>query len=81
MRRRAYIIGIVVMGLTATAVRTTPAYSRLASSARCFQAYVRGLHETGNTLSPIERIVFSLILQDNNSSGGEKAGVSPEHHS
>jgi hypothetical protein len=62
MIRRAYIIGVLTAALTATAVRTTPAYDKLASSAANFRHYFRDLKGAGNSLSPVERFVFSLVL-------------------
>ena len=62
MIRRAYIIGVVALGLTVTAVTSTPVYCRVASSAQSFQRYFRDLNQAGNSLSPIERFVFSLVL-------------------
>jgi hypothetical protein len=62
MTRKAYIIGILALALTATAVRTGPAYGRLVSSAQSFQHYFRDLKGAGTSLSPVERFVFSLVL-------------------
>ena len=64
------MIGIVAMGLTVTAVHTSPAYSRIVSSAQKFQQYCRDLKQAGTSLSPIERFVFSLVLA--NSAGSER---------
>ena len=64
MIRRAYIIGVVALGLTVTAVATTPVYCRVVSSAQSFQRYFRDLNQAGNSLSPIERFVFSLVLSN-----------------
>jgi hypothetical protein len=64
MIRRAYLIGVVALGLTVTTVATTPVYCHVASSARNFQRYFRDLNQTGNSLSPIERFVFSLVLSN-----------------
>jgi uncharacterized membrane protein len=64
MIRRAYIIGVVALGLTVAAVATTPVYCRVASSAQSFQRYFRDLNQAGNSLSPIERFVFSLVLSN-----------------
>jgi hypothetical protein len=60
--RRAYITGIVALGLTLVALRTAPSYTRLVSSTQTFQHYLQDLKGTGKSLSPIERFVFSLIL-------------------
>ena len=62
MTRKACIIGILTVGLMATAVRNAPVYGQLASSAQSFQHYFQDLKGAGASLSPVERFVFSLIL-------------------
>ena len=64
MIRRAYIIGIMALGLTASAALTSPAVGRFVSSAHSFRRHFRELKNSGSSLSPLERIVFSLILID-----------------
>jgi hypothetical protein len=59
--RRKCIIGLVALGLTATAAVRTPGYCRIYSSARSFGQYFKDL-KAGSSLSPVERFVFSLIL-------------------
>lgn len=54
------MIGLVALGLTATAVHA-PAYDQIRSSARSFGQYFKDL-KAGSSLSPIERFVFSLVL-------------------
>ncbi|MGA9627900.1 MAG: hypothetical protein WBL65_11100 [Bryobacteraceae bacterium] len=62
MTRKAYIIGILTVGLMATAFRNAPAYGRLVSSAQSFQHYFQDLKGADASLSPVERFVFSLVL-------------------
>jgi hypothetical protein len=62
MIRRAYIIGILALGLTAGAVHTPPLVSRFVSSAQSFRYYYRDLKEAGTSMNPMERFVFSLFL-------------------
>jgi hypothetical protein len=62
MRRKAYIIGILALGLTATTVSTSPAFDRFVSSAQCFRHYFRDLKKRGASLSTVERFVFSFVL-------------------
>ena len=62
MTRKAYIIGILTVGLMAAAFRSAPAYGRLVSSAHSFQHYFQDLKGAGASLSPVERFVFSLVL-------------------
>ena len=66
MIRRVYIIGIIVLGLSATAGYTSPVLQRVVSSARSFGHYFRDLQNAGSSLSPIERFVFSLVLANTN---------------
>jgi hypothetical protein len=64
--RRSLIIGLVALGLTATAVHV-PAYQRICSSAQNFRHYFKDLKSAGSSLSPIERFVFSLVLANTKS--------------
>jgi hypothetical protein len=61
VKRRAYIVGALVIGLLATTPRAIPAYGRVATSAARFHQYFRDLKQA-NTMGPIERFVFSLVL-------------------
>jgi hypothetical protein len=60
--RRVHIIGILALGLMVTAVSTAPAYGRLVCSAQNFRRYFQDLNKAGNSLNPIERLVFSLVM-------------------
>jgi hypothetical protein len=60
------------------AARTTPVYGKLAASARTFQRYVSRLKTTGDSLSPIERFVFSLILADSDSPHNQTPDTAPQ---
>jgi len=62
MIRRAYIIGIMALTLSAGAVHTLPVLGRVVSSAQSFRYYFRDLKQAGTSISPIERFVFSLVL-------------------
>jgi hypothetical protein len=79
MTRRAYIIGILTVGLMATAVRTAPAYGRLVSSAQSFQHYFQDLKGAGSSLNPVERFVFSLVLANTRTAQPEQPGTVLEH--
>ncbi len=70
MMKRTYITAVLALGLTALAVRSTPVYGKFVSSTRTVQRCLRGMRAEGNSLSPVERLVFSLILTD---SGAECA--------
>ena len=61
MKRKAFTIGFVALGLTAVSV-ISPAYTRIAASAQSFQHYFRDLDQSGSSLSTVERVVFSLVL-------------------
>jgi hypothetical protein len=60
--RRIHIIGILALGLIAGAVSTAPAYGRLVCSAQNIQKHFRDLRQSGDSLNPIERLVFSLVM-------------------
>ena len=74
MTRKAGIIGILTVGLMATAIHTAPAYGRLVSSAQSFQHYFQDLKGAGNSLNPVERFVFSLILANTRTPRPDQAG-------
>ena len=50
------------MGLALAALQGSPAWGALASSARHFEQCLRGIRDTSNALSPMERVVFGLVL-------------------
>jgi hypothetical protein len=52
---------VLVIGLLAVTGQTAPAYFRVVSSAARFQQSFRDLKQA-DTMSPIERFVFSLVL-------------------
>jgi hypothetical protein len=78
MTRKAYIIGILTVGLMATAFRSAPAYGRLVSSAQSFQHYFQDLKGAGASLSPVERFVFSLVLANTRAPRPEQPGTALE---
>jgi hypothetical protein len=48
--------------LAVNVAQTSPAYCRIADSARNFQRYYNDLKQGDNSLNPFERFVFSLVL-------------------
>jgi hypothetical protein len=62
VKRGAYIIGVLAVVLTVNVAQTSPAYCRIANSARNFQRYYNDLKQGDNSLNPLERFVFSLVL-------------------
>jgi hypothetical protein len=60
MKRRASIFGTLAV-LAILAMNPGPV-SRAVSSARNFERCFRDLRSAGTSLSPIERLVFSLVL-------------------
>lgn len=60
--RRACMIGAMAAGLALTAAQTAPVYCRLAASARAVRQHLREFERTGQDLSPVERLMFSLLL-------------------
>jgi hypothetical protein len=55
MIRRAYIIGTVTLGLMLTVAHSSPTWQN-------FQRYYHDLAGSRTSLSPVERVVFSLVL-------------------
>lgn len=79
MIRKAYIIGIMALGLAAGAAHTSPVFGRFVSSAQSFQSYYRNLKQAGTSMSPIERFVFSLVLANPKVPQAQIQGAAPEH--
>jgi hypothetical protein len=73
VKRRAYIIGLLVLLLAVNAIQTSPAYSHIVHSAQNFQRYYNDLKQGDNPLNPIERVLFSLVLA--NSKNPEQTAV------
>jgi hypothetical protein len=63
VRRKATIIGIVAMLLTAASAGYSPVYGRAVSSVHSFQRIFGDLKQA-DSMSPIERFVFSLVLSN-----------------
>jgi hypothetical protein len=61
VRRKATIIGILAIMLTAAATETSPAYTRIVSSVRSFQHNFGDLKKA-ESMNSIERFAFSLVL-------------------
>jgi hypothetical protein len=59
MIRKASIAGTVTVGLALAALQGSPAFL---SSARRFEQCFRGIRDTSRALSPVERLVFGLVL-------------------
>lgn len=78
MTRKAYIIGILTVGLMATAARNTPAYGRLVSSAQSFEHYFQNLKGADASLNAVERFVFSLILANTRTPRPDQSGTVQE---
>lgn len=76
--RRTYLIATLVLGLTATAMRTSPAYGRFVVSAHNFQQYYHQLKGSDGAVTSWQRFFFSLVLAN-----GEPERHSPavQHHS
>jgi len=81
MIRKAYIIGIMAVGITAGAVHTSPVFGRFVSSAHSFQSYYRDLKQANSSMSPIERFVLSLVLANPNATQTQIQGAPPAHRS
>jgi hypothetical protein len=61
MKRKAYAIGLLATALAVVAV-VPSCYTRFTTSRQNFQQYFRDLDPAGNSLNPVERFVFSLVL-------------------
>ena len=61
MKRKAYAMGFLALGLTIAAAIPFSS-GRIATSRRNFQEYFRDLDPAGSSLNPVERFVFSLVL-------------------
>ena len=74
VKRRAYIVGTLVVMLAAHVAQTSPAYGRIVHSAQNFQRYYNGLKQDGASLNPVERFVFSLVLANSKAPEQTAAG-------
>jgi hypothetical protein len=61
VRRKATIIGILAILLTAATAGHSPAYERVVSSVRSIQQNFGDLRKA-DSMNPVERFVFSLLL-------------------
>jgi hypothetical protein len=61
VRRKATIIGILAILITAATAGHSPAYVRAVSSVRSIQRNFGDLRKA-DSMNPVERFVFSLIL-------------------
>ena len=81
MKRKGRIVGLVAVALMATAVRTTPVYDRLMTSARSVQHYLGNLRDSESTLSPLERFVFTLVLSNAKAPQADQQVAAPQRRS
>jgi hypothetical protein len=79
MRQKRMIVGILAAGLTLAAAVAAPEYPKIESSAHSFQQYFQAMQGTGDSLGPVERFVFSLILANFKTSHTGKPATVPEH--
>ena len=63
VRRKAAIIGTLAILLTAATAGHSPVYGRAVSTVRNFQRNFGDLKKA-NSMSPLERFVFSLLLSN-----------------
>jgi len=56
------MIGTVAVAMAFAAVHGSPAYGRAANSARNFRHYFSDLKSADDSLNPLQRFVFSLML-------------------
>ena len=67
MIRKVFVVGILASGMVLVGVQPGNRH-RIAVSAQNFQQSFRDLNAAGNSLSPLERFVFSLVLASTNAS-------------
>jgi hypothetical protein len=58
------MIGAMSVGLVLTIVQTAPVCGRVASSAHSIRQHLRELNRSGKDLSPAERLLFSLLMEE-----------------
>ncbi len=73
------MIGILVLGLMLTAAHSGGSYCSLVVSAQNFRENLKTLNNSGTSLGPVERFVFSLMLL--NSEPQPEGKTSPHHTS
>lgn len=61
------MIGTLALFLAVSSAQNSGAYCKVVQSAQNFQRYYRDLQQGQNSLSPIERFVFSLVLSNSKS--------------
>ena len=77
MKRRVYIIGTLAIILALNTIPGAGAVRKVVHSAQNFQRYYRDLEQGQNHLSPIERIVFSLVLSNSKNSKQDQSNELP----
>jgi hypothetical protein len=75
MRRKGYKWAVAVLVLTIAALHHAPSYYRLARSAQDFQEYFQALDDSKVDLSPLDRLVFSLILTSSGANAEERGAA------
>ena len=71
MKRKALAVGFLATALAVVAM-TPSCYTRLVTSRQNFQQYFRDLNPAGNSLNPVERFVFSLVLANSETAPEKK---------
>lgn len=71
------MIGALAVILAMNTAANTGAYCKIVNSAQNFQRYYHDLEQGQNSLNPIERIVFSLVLSNSKSPEQTGAGHLP----
>jgi hypothetical protein len=72
MIRKALIIGILGLGIALAGFDPSLCH-RIAAAAKNFQQSFRDLKVAGDSLSPLERLVFSLVLAGTHTPQGGSA--------
>jgi len=77
VKRRAYIIGTLAVVLALNIAQNAGALGRIVNQAQSFQRYYHDLQQGQGSLSPIERLVFSLVLANSKSPEQTATGEIP----
>ena len=71
MKRKVFAVGFLATALTAIGFAPS-CYSHFVTSRQSFQQYFQDLDPKGNSLNPVERFVFSLVLANSESAPTRK---------
>ncbi|HLK47635.1 MAG TPA: hypothetical protein VKT49_05845 [Bryobacteraceae bacterium] len=71
MKRKVFAVGFLATALAAVGF-VPSCYDHFVTSRQSFQQYFEALNPKGNSLNPVERFVFSLVLANSESAPNRK---------